>query len=430
MELYIYGIIYTFIYAFLCKMFVESFARKREYTSQAVLWIVMLLFTVLDYVISVLLENYFIIKQVLIVLIGTVSMWYLFQIRMIKSILLVIFYQGFCIAADYIAWMLLQRFLQIGQMQSTIMNLLMGTLSQVFVFFFILVLRRKFSQDNTELLTDFEWVKFSVFPILTMLGIVAMLLNFKETDDIKQMITLTSIAAGMLLLNIFVFYLLNGAIQREKRIRRERLSMEKARSELEMYQQISESFDRQKKREHEYKNQMVLLSSLARQKEWEKLNELFETYHSGIDHQMDSIDTNHVIVNSILNVKYQEAIGKGIVFVLKINDLSGLRIKDQDIVVILSNMLNNAIEACEKCDGKKVIKFKAIKEDGKVIFSVINTIQESPLVFEGKYITTKEDGMYHGMGIENIKHIVEKYGGNCVIRNDEKQFYFIVYLPE
>ena len=35
---------------------------------------------------------------------------------------------------------------------------------------------------------------------------------------------------------------------------------------------------------------------------------------------------------------------------------------DEDIVVILSNLLNNAIEACEKCSGKKFMKMKLVKE--------------------------------------------------------------------
>ena len=61
---------------------------------------------------------------------------------------------------------------------------------------------------------------------------------------------------------------------------------------------------------------------------------------------------NHVIVNAILNTKYQESEDKGIVFVVKINDLSHAKIQDEDMVIILSNLLNNAIEACQSCTDK------------------------------------------------------------------------------
>ena len=47
--------------------------------------------------------------------------------------------------------------------------------------------------------------------------------------------------------------------------------------------------------------------------------------------------------------------------------------KDEDVVTILANLLNNAIEACEACEDKKVIKFKFFKEDDKIIIAVKNT---------------------------------------------------------
>ena len=59
-----------------------------------------------------------------------------------------------------------------------------------------------------------------------------------------------------------------------------------------------------------------------------------------------------MIIDAILNSKYKETLDKGIVFIFQINDLSGIKMCDEDIVVILSNLLNNAIEACERCSAK------------------------------------------------------------------------------
>ena len=61
--------------------------------------------------------------------------------------------------------------------------------------------------------------------------------------------------------------------------------------------------------------------------------------------ELDYIKTNNVIIDAILNSKYKETLDKGIVFIFQINDLSGIKMRDEDIVVILSNLLNNAIEA-------------------------------------------------------------------------------------
>lgn len=142
------------------------------------------------------------------------------------------------------------------------------------------------------------------------------------------------------------------------------------------------------------------------------------------------INTNHVIINAILNTKYQEAISKQIVFVFRVNDLSNIGIEDEDLVVVLANLLNNAIEACEKCEEKKVIKFKFMIEDELIILSVKNTYNQ-PLVYDNDEIKTskivKPDE--HGVGIKNVIRIVEKYRGEYVVQNNEKEFYFSIVIP-
>lgn len=429
MELSVSVIIYTFLYIILCKMFVETFARKREKRSVYIIWIFFMALTIFDCFTSILFVKNFVTKQIIIIMSGTFIMWLCYQISFLKSALIILFYQGLCFVTDYIAWMGLQKLLAVTFVETTMLTLLMGTLSQLLVFSFIIVLRHHFTQDSAETLTNLEWAKFSVFPVFTMTAIIAILINFDGLENQIQMNTLICLAFGMLILNIFVFYLLWDAIEREVKIRREQLSTERAKSETAMYRQISENFDQQKKREHEYKNEMMVISSLLKQNEMEKLHTLLGKYNAKLARRMDAIDTNHVIVNAILNTKHQEAREKGIVFVLKVNDLSELKMEDQDIVVILSNMLNNAIEACEKCTGKKIIKVKTVKNGKAIIFSVINTIQDPPHLIDGKYRTTKE-GQFHGMGIENVKEIVNKYGGTCAIRHDKEQFYFVVYLSE
>lgn len=424
------GFVYTFLYIVLCKTFMDVFAEKKQHISAGKMCFAVVVLTIIDFFISTLLIDYFVIKQIVIILLGTIAMWLCYQIGILKSGVIVLFYQGLCIITDYITWMILQKLLAITADNSILLQFLMGTLSQLLVFCFIIVLRHGFMQNRTETLTDFEWAKFSVFPVFTTVALAAMYINFEGLENIKQMNTLICLAFGMLFLNIFVFYLLWDTIEREAKISKEQLSTERAENATKMYRQISENFDKLKKREHEYKNEMTIIASLLRQNELEKLNTLLDKYYQENVHRMDAIDTNHVIVNAILNTKYQEAREKGIVFVLKFNDLSGLNMEDQDIVVILSNMLNNAIEACEKCEGKRIIKVKILKEDGRIIFSVVNTIHESPRFVSGKYKTTKEEQQFHGMGIENVKEIVDKYGGSCAIRHDKEQFYFVVLFTE
>ena len=104
--------------------------------------------------------------------------------------------------------------------------------------------------------------------------------------------------------------------------------------------------------------------------------------------------------------------------------------KDEDVVTILSNLLNNAIEACEVCTDKKVIRFKFVKEDDKIIIAVKNTFSYDFIYENGEIKSTKTSSVdEHGVGIKNVLKVIEKYGGAYVIEDKNKEFFFSIIIP-
>lgn len=141
------------------------------------------------------------------------------------------------------------------------------------------------------------------------------------------------------------------------------------------------------------------------------------------------INTYHTIINAILNTKYDEIKQKDITLIMKVNDLSGITMSDEDIVVLLSNLLNNAIEACEK-SKEKMMKLKFIIEDDQIILSVKNSIADLPVSVNGELITSKEDKEdSHGIGMKNIVGVIEKYSGRYVIDFDQQWFKVSMIIP-
>lgn len=115
---------------------------------------------------------------------------------------------------------------------------------------------------------------------------------------------------------------------------------------------------------------------------------------------------------------------------MTVNDLSELKIKDEDVVTILANLLNNAIEACETCEDKKVIKFKFVKEDDMIIIAVKNSFNYDVVYENGEIKSTKTSSVdEHGVGIKNVLKIIEKYGGAYVIEDKNKEFFFSIIIP-
>lgn len=429
MLLHVYGIIYTILYVVFCKMFVESFIKKRV-MNKIYKFLILNGFVIIEYLQSILFANFMLVKVSGIILFGTLFMWFYFEQKIIKIFILVLLYEGLSITTDYISLSMVGHFfihIQREQLLSPVMSLFMGCLSQILLFCIILGIGWYFANSSAVMLTELEWIRFTIFPVFTMGSIMAMLANFDTTINTKQKDVLLYMAFGMLIINVLVFYLIHDILEREKQIREDKIFRERVKNETRMYHQISENYDIQCKREHEYKNQIMVISALVKKRKLDELDRYLNKTCSNISYKTDCIDTNNVVVNAILNTKYQEAKQKNVVFVLKVNDLSNLPIADEDIVVILSNLLNNALEACEKCNDK-VLKIKFIKENEQIVISVVNSFDGNILVINGNYHTSKENLSTHGMGIKNVKEVVDKYGGTCVIRHDNYMFNFIILI--
>ena len=427
--IYIQTCLATILEIFCCKMFFETFSQKRETVKFWGRFFLLGLMIVSYIVIVVCFDRQFLIKEILILLImGSVMRCY-FQIGRIKTVVLAVLYQGLMLVVDYVAYSIQGAILQGNEIFAE--NGIMITIfARSILFLCVLIIRRHFGKRQDVLMSDTQWIKFLFFPIFTIVIIAAMISQFSYEGNENQLNVMFIIAVGMAGLNIGYFYLIDDILKREQNLHEKEMLYLQAKNMMGMYEKISENFEIQRKKTHEYKNHMLCIEALLKEKKYEKLENYITGMFGELDKKIDVINTNHVIINAIVNTKYQEALENGIVFVFKVNDLSNIAMQDEDIVVVLSNLLNNAMEACMKCKEKRIIKLKLIQEEKELIIAVKNTYEDAILLENGEIRTTKLDkNAEHGIGIKNIVRIVEKYKGSYVLNYAGKEFLFSIMIP-
>ena len=429
-HIYIESILIILLEILGCKMFIETFAKRRIYRINSINYILLVGLILQDFCIALILSNSFLFKSIIVIFINSLFMFLYFKIRFIKSVILVLLYQGILIAIDSLVLAFIQIYYPANISMSFTQSDLVVVMGKMILIFFIMVIKRIYGYKSSEILTTSEWIKFLFCPLMTIGSITAMVTVFDSIKNKEQANVLFVIAYSLICINIIIFYLINDILKRELKLREERLFQIKMKNQKDTYYSISESLEKQRRKTHEYKNQLICINSMILNKQYEELTDYVYELSELLGKETDSIDTNNTIVNAIMNIKYQEAQKKGIVFIFKINDLSNLLIKDEDIVVILSNLLTNAIEACDKCEGHKMIKMKFIKTEENVIISVKNTYQQEPIIKDEKYQTTKLSNIEeHGIGINNIIEAIKKYKGSYVIQNKMGIFYFSIVIP-
>ena len=105
-----------------------------------------------------------------------------------------------------------------------------------------------------------------------------------------------------------------------------------------------------------------------------------------------------------------------------------------DISSIFSNLIDNAIEACAKIDEdqKRYITLRTTSIKEYFVIRCENSKSKnihSRKDNKGRFITSKKDKFYHGIGIESIKSSINKYGGDIRIKEEEEKFVVSIYLP-
>lgn len=190
-----------------------------------------------------------------------------------------------------------------------------------------------------------------------------------------------------------------------------------------------EIIEKQKRRTHEFGNRMTAIKGMLDSGRIEELQDYVNVIAEKELTASSNIDTGHVMINTIINAKYEEARQKNISFIMKISDLSGITISDDDIVILLSNLLNNAIEASDK-SKERIIKLKFAVEDNTIILSVKNSIETVPIEADGELVTSKSyNREEHGVGLKNVKAIIGKYNGRYIIDYDDRYFIFSSVIP-
>lgn len=407
-----------------CKMFFETFCSRRKIESRYrfLFWI---LLGICLYAPAVFWGNLFLLKQTAMVgILAAASKWY-WDITFRKSLILSFLFQSLLLVADYIAIIIDSSVLDTSLHNAQAFLIL---LSKMILFLLIIFMKSILKKRQFEFLGDAIWIKFLFFPAFTIC-IIALISKPELMVNENQKTLFWIFAAGLVGMSIMLFYLLQDVAARECELFEQRIFEREAKHKLSLYESMAEAAQRQQALSHEYQNQLVCIQSLLHKQQYRRLEEYIEQITGIVLKNLDHIDTGHAIVNAILNEKYAQAADHEIVMVYHINNLSGLAMADQDVVLLLSNLLNNAIEACLKCTGEKIIKVKFILENSNLILSVKNTYDGHVITSEEHYLSTKTDPDHHGIGIKNMIQVITKYDGFYSITHDEKYFSFSCVIP-
>lgn len=182
---------------------------------------------------------------------------------------------------------------------------------------------------------------------------------------------------------------------------------------------------------HDIKNHLLILYALMDEEEFDKARQYIRKIQEPIKELDQRRYTENCIINSIINDKDKKAKLCGVSLNIKVIGNFMTTIEDIDWCAILANLLDNAIEACEKVPAEeRKIEFCLVQINEMIILDISNPYCGTLKLMDGKPHTLKEDKLLHGIGLESVKYAVEKNNGTMEYSFKEHIFRVnIVLLP-
>ena len=162
---------------------------------------------------------------------------------------------------------------------------------------------------------------------------------------------------------------------------------------------------------HDFRHHMQNLALLLRQEKPQEAEHYIEEFIHSLDTASQIDFCPHVTVNAILNNFYNRTQKEGIAVSVTAEVPEDTAIADMDFVAILSNLLENALEASLRtASARRQMQVTAYSHaDRLLLIEVKNTFDGEIKEREGVFRSSKRNG--NGIGIQSVRHIAEKSGG-------------------
>lgn len=292
----------------------------------------------------------------------------------------------------------------------------------IIYFYFSLIPLLKYKNENERGLTFFSIsiiIIFSIF-IDVVFGAIAIWSLPSGTSIVGIiLIHLWNIACCILLLFLMFELLRRRTAEVELAVTKQIYNHEKLKYEQAKFgrEELNIRCHDLKHQIHSVINRNTFISDEA-VREIENTINIFDTMYS----------TGNIALDVILGEKDMLCRSKKIKFSPMVNGKTLNFLSEVDIYSLFGNILDNAIEACEKLDeNERYIGLKIYKQNSFVIINTINPFLGEIKKENGNIITTKNDKVSHGYGLKSIKYVVDKYDGKIDI-NDRKNIFSLTIL--
>lgn len=276
---------------------------------------------------------------------------------------------------------------------------------------------------------------FMLAMIIPNIFIISMLINFSlytSSNGDHKATLLCAVSSGILFVVTIGVYVLFTAVSRiYEGYLDQRQEVQKLQLERQHHEDMRDAYERLRMWKHDSLNRLQTAGQMIKTGDGSNALDFIEQSVGEIESLQTLVNTEHPVVDAVLSNEFAKANRAGITLSHIIVLTKELPIDDLDLCSLISNLLDNAIEAVQKLPEKdRYIDFEISIKSHNMLISVINPSNGNyKLKQEHTFFTTKKNASEHGIGLKIVTSIVKKYRGILDITPSDGKFEVTIAIP-
>lgn len=278
--------------------------------------------------------------------------------------------------------------------------------------------------------------KWSVWLMLVpVASMVTLLIIFYQSARLVLSVeeNILNCTASVLLLaaNLLVFHVYEKSLKNEQELSEIKLSEQRLEMDYKHYRILEENRKESRVIIHDIKHHLSLIRAMAQDKGATDISEYIDSVQKESYFSKTAVLSGNKIADIILSQKSSLCKQKGIDFRLEHNNVNLDFVSDHDLCTLISNTLDNAVEAAENSRDKfvQVRMYRSSGEGGFHFLEVVNSCDIPPEKQGNRYRTSKK-GKYHGIGLYSINKVAEKYSGQVQTEYGDNKFRVTIMIQK
>lgn len=264
-----------------------------------------------------------------------------------------------------------------------------------------------------------------LFPATSYLVLYMIFQSASRSEDAPVSIVILGLCLAAA--NAGILYLIRLIENESKRETEMALMQKQIDMQMQSYTALELNYRTQRKMTHEFERHIQTLQSLMDRREYDAANQYVQNIRRNRSLKIVSVHSGHPVIDAILNEKHQVAQENDVKLQIEVNDLSGVAIQTDKLVILLSNLLDNALEECYRVEGRKEIRCKILLSDD--LYVAVRNTSRYVEIADGHIATTKGSATDHGYGIPAIRYVLDELGAEYTFDYSDGWFRFVSEIP-